>query len=656
MEEIKELIDQLNKYSYDYYTKNGENCPSDETYDKLYDELLQLEKETGIIYSNSPTQKVGNVILDKLQKVTHEYPLLSLDKTKSIDELIKWTNNKDCVLMHKLDGLTIDITYENGKLVKAETRGNGVEGELITENVKQFTNVPLIISDKRKLHVAGEAIITFDVFTEINSKLPQDKQYKNPRNLVSGSVRQLDSSICKSRKVKFIAYNLFGSDLIFKHQHLDYMKELGFSVVEWYSTYDLLPSYNIEGLIEDLKQKAKDLQLPIDGLVITYNDIEYGESLGRTSKFPLHSLAFKFYNDVEITKLINVEWNTGRIGVITPIAVFEDVELYGTTVNRASLHNVSIFKQFKLGMGDEITTTKMNEIIPAVIENITKSNTLQIPSICPSCGGETKIVSSDNSEVLICTNPNCKAKLVQQISHYVSRNAMNIDGLSEKTIEKLIDLELLKSIQYIYYLTNDKAKEIIIKQDGFGIKSYKNLVQAIEKSKHCKLQNLIFGLGIPNVGLSTAKNIVEYCKGDIPIETINNITSLPKHKWLDMKDCGEIVANSIYEWFHNQCNLTMLGYLTQCELIFEEDKKVEVQNNDNILFGKKVYPTGKFSLNKTELKIKLEELGAVVSSGYAKSLDYLICGGDTSKSGKVDKARIDNVKTMTEEELLSLLN
>ena len=436
MNKIQELINQLNKWSYDYYTKNGENCPSDETYDKLYDELLQLEEETGIIYSNSPTQNVGNVVLNKLQKVTHDFPLLSLNKTKSIDELVKWTNNKNCVLMHKLDGLTIDITYENGKLIKAETRGNGVEGELITENVKQFTNVPLTISDTRKLHVVGEAIITYDVFEEINSKLPQDKQYKNPRNLVSGSVRQLDSAICKSRQVKFVAYNLFGSDLIFKYQHLDYMGHLGFDVVEWVTTYDVDTNdlYNIIDLIEDLKMSAKLKQLPIDGLVITYNDIEYGESLGKTSHHPLHSLAYKFYNDVEITKLINVEWNVGRTSAITPIAVFEDVELYGTTVNRATLHNVSIFKQLQLGIGDEITVTKMNEIIPKVVENITKSNTLQIPTICPCCNGETEIVSSDNSEVLMCNNPNCKAKLVQQISHYVSRNAMNIDGYQKRLL------------------------------------------------------------------------------------------------------------------------------------------------------------------------------------------------------------------------------
>ena len=663
MNEMKELINKLNQWSYNYYNQNGENCPSDETYDKLYDDLVRLEKETGIILSNSPTQKVGSVVLNKLQKVTHEYPLLSLDKTKSIEELKKFTRSKVCILMHKLDGLTIDITYENGKLIRAETRGNGIEGELITENVKQFTNVPLTISDKRNLHIVGEAIITYDIFEEINSKLPLDKQYKNPRNLVSGSVRQLDSSICKNRKVKFIAYNLFGTELVFKNEQLNYMTELGFDIVRWgtyYSTSSNTIYSKIENIVDILKQSATELEIPIDGLVMTYNDIKYGESLGKTSHHPLFSLAYKFNDDVEITKLIDVEFQVGRTGKVTPVAIFEAVDLEGTTVSQANLHNVNILKELQLHKGDTISVYKANQIIPQVRDNLDKGNNTNPPIIysynCPICKAKLEIVKSDNSESEYCINPDCQARLIQQISHYVSRNAMNIDGLSEKTIEKLIDLELLKSIQDIYYLHNDKAKQIIIKQDGFSIKSYNKLIQAIEKSKHCKLENFIFGLGIPNVGLSTAKNIVEYCKGDTPLDTINNITSLPKHLWLDMKDCGDVVANSIYEWFHNTKNIEMIGYLTQMELEFKSCLNLKPLDEGNILFGKKVYPTGKFSLNKTELKQQLQGLGAIIASGYAKSLDYLICGNDTSKSGKRDKAIKDNIKIMEEDTLMEILN
>ena len=655
MQRIKELIGRLNQYSYEYYT-NGVSSITDDTYDKLYDELLQLEKSTGIILSNSPTQKVGNVVLDKLTKITHEYPLLSLDKTKSIDELKKFTKNKDCILMHKLDGLTIDITYDNGVLVSAETRGNGTIGELVTENVRQFTNVPLTISNKNKIHVVGEAIIPYSTFDKINSKLPQDKQYKNPRNLVSGSVRQLDSSICKEREVKFIAYNLLGTDLEFKYMHLGELLNLGFDIVEYhfYKTGD----NNLEDMIERLKTSAKELKLPIDGLVMTFSDIKYGESLGKTSHHPLSSFAYKFNDDVEITKLIDVEFQVGRTGRVTPVAIFEPVELDGSTVTNASLHNVSILKELCLHKGDTISVFKANCIIPQVKDNLDK-NTNKTPIMyaynCPICGNKLEVVKSDNSESEYCTNPNCKAKLIQQIAHYVSRDALNIEGLSEKTIEKLIDLDLLKSVASIYYLSNDKSKEIIIKQDGFGIKSYNNLVQSIEKSKKCKLSNLLYGLGIDNVGKGTSKRLIEHFKGEDSLHTLNNIIQARPSDILKVNDCGEVIANSLIEWFSDSSNLEMLSYITQCVLTFEEDSKVEVQNNNNILFNKKVYPTGKFTLNKKDLKVKLEELGAIIANGYSKNLDYLICGGDTSKSGKVDKAKVDNVKTMSEEELLQLI-
>jgi DNA ligase (NAD+) len=657
--DMKNLITKLNKLSYEYYTL-GKPSVSDETYDKLYDDLLKLEKETGIILSNSPTQKVGNVVLDKLQKSTHELPLLSLDKTKDINALSNFTKGKYGVLMLKMDGLTVDITYDNGELQKAETRGNGIIGEDVTENVKQFTNIPLSIPHKNKIHVVGEAIITYDTFNEINSKLPTDKQYKNPRNLVSGSVRQLDSAICKQRQVKFIAYNLFGTDIKHKDNQLKFIENQGFNIVDAMILGSIDMQYeNLNKNIEYMKKLAETKLFPIDGLVMAHNDIEYGDSLGKTTHHFNHSLAFKFGDSIEIITLRNIEFQVGRTGNITPVAVFDEVELEGTTVNRASVHNLSILKELQLGIGDEISVYKANAIIPQIKDNLTRSNNIIIPTHCPVCGGLTEISVSDSGvETLICTNDNCTAKLIQKITHYCSRNAMNIEGLSEKTIEKLIDLNILKSISDIYILKKDKNKEQILKLDGFGIKSYNNLINSIEKSKQCKLENFIFGLGIENVGKSTAKNLVEFAKGNsnTSLDILNNILDMQVCDLMRMKDCGNVVACSIYNWFSNSSNREMLAYLTQQELTFIEDKPIEITSSDNPLSGKHVYPTGTFSLKKSELKVELQKLGAIVEPSYKKSLDYLITANDTSKTGKVDKAIKDGVALFTEEELLKLIS
>lgn len=648
---IKELVNKLNQASEVYYNTSN-TIMSDKIWDSLYDELVDLEKETGIVLTNSPTQNVGYKVISEFEEVKHKYPLLSLDKTQNIDELHEFARDKDCILMLKYDGLTIDIEYNNGKLIKAATRGNGEVGEDITHNIVAFTNVPLTIPIKENINIFGEAIITYDKFNEINSKIKKEEdKYKNPRNLVSGSVRQLDSKVCKQRGVKFIAYGLNGLDIRYKDQQFKTIEKCGFEVAqEWWGYAPEVDRKDLEVLINNLKERAAKRGIPIDGLVMCFRDMEYGKSLGRTSKFPRHSIAFKFYDEAEETILRDIEWQVGRTGVITPVAIFDTVELDGTEVNKASLHNISIIESLELGIGDTITVYKANQIIPQIRENLTKSNTLEIPSICPECGFETKIEQSERAKVLMCTNDNCKAKLVQKIKHYCSKNAMNIEGLSEKSIEKFIEKGYLNSIPDIYKL---KEKTEIKRMEGFGIKSFNKLVESIEKSKKCKLENFIYALGIPNVGKATAKIFRDFISGDNPYIKLCNIESLTVKDLLKMKDCGEVVANGIVEWFHNKDNIDMVNNFID-EISFVEESKETLIVKDNPLKGMRVYLTGKFSLKKNDLKVKLEELGAIVESGYKKSLDYLIVGGDISKSSKKDKALKDNVKIFTEEELIKL--
>ncbi|MDM0587771.1 NAD-dependent DNA ligase LigA [Clostridium perfringens] len=640
IKEMRHLISELNVAS-DMYHNTSNTIMSDKSWDIKFDRLKELEKKTGIVLSNSPSVNVGYEVKSKLGKVKHEYSLRSLGKTQDKNELNKFINNKKSIGMLKLDGLTTDIIYENGELIEGSTRGNGLVGENITHNVKTYTNIPKTIKHKGRVHVVGESIITYDVFDEIN----KNKEYKNPRNLVSGSVRQLDSKICAKRKVKFLAYNVFGKEFISKVEELKWLEEQGFDVVD----YRVVNNLNED--IEELKGLAAKKQIPIDGLVFTYDDKLYGESLGNTAHHPNHSMAFKFYDEEEETVLKEVQWQVGRTGVITPVAIFNPVELDGTEVAKATLHNVSTTKKFKLGLGDKITVYKANQIIPQIRENLTQSDTLEIPSKCPVCGHETNIKISDNAEFLMCENPNCKAQLVQKIKHYCSRNAMNIEGLSEKTIEKFIEKGYLSSIGDIYKL-QDKTE--IKRLEGFGIKSFNNLVNNVEKSKKCKLENFIYALGIPNVGKTTAKTFVEFIKGDNPYIKLCNIKFLTVDDLLKMKDCGEIVANSIIDWFHNKDNINLVSsFIDEIDFIIEG--KVEVIAKESPLKGMRVYPTGTFKLKKKDLKIELEKLGAIVESGYKKSLDYLIVAGDTSKSGKVSKAIKDNVKLFTEEELIKFI-
>ena len=654
---IKKLVDLLNTYRYEYYTL-GKPSVSDNTYDKLFDELKKLEDEQGLILSNSPTITVGYAILDKLKKATHKYPMLSLDKVKikEIDKLQKWIGNKKVVCMAKEDGLTVQLTYDHqGYLIKAETRGNGQIGEDITHNIVCFSNIPTKINVNKETIITGEAIIDYKTFDEINNKLDKDKQYKNPRNLVSGTVRQLDNKICKERKPKFIAYIYENSEFKSKVDQLAYLRGLGFDITPFREIEGRISINELNNIIDELKDAIEQLSHPIDGLVFTYDDIEYGKSLGSTSHHPLHSIALKFQEDSEITTLREVKWQVNRTGLVKPVAIFDTVELAGTEVSRATLENLDYIEDLKIGIGDEIVVIKANEIIPKIIDNITKSNTLDIPTHCPICS-EKLIVDGKDSRSLYCVNENCNSKIVKKIQHFCSKEAMNIEGLSIKTIEALNDIGLLNSINDLYKLVNPIYKNKILKLEKFGVKKYNNLIDSINKSRECYLHNFIYALGIPNVGKTTAKDMVDFCSenGDLDaIETLKVILCCGFGFFKAIPDIGDVVANSICDYFNN---IDDDFHKLVSELSFKE-YKTENKNRivDNKLKGKIVYPTGKFAINKNELKLKLEGLGAIISSGYKKSLDYLIVGGDASKSGKVDKAIKDGVELMSEEELMELL-
>ena len=653
--EMKNIIERLNKWSYEYYTL-GKPSVSDTTYDGLYDKLVKLEEETGIILSSSPTQKVGNETLSNLTKVKHEYPLLSLDKVKEkdISKLYKFIKNNDVVAMLKMDGLTIDITYDNGKLTRAETRGNGEIGEDITHNIKHFTNVPLTIPYKNHVHIIGEAILTYSQFNLINSKLPKDKQYKNPRNLVSGTVRQLDSSICKEREPMFVGYIVEGNnELKTKLEQIEFIQKQGFESIPCIQFKDGISEYNLNTFIDKLKDTAKLKDYPIDGLVFMYNDIEYGKSLGNTLHHPLHSLALKFNEDSELTRITNVIWQSGRTNVLTPVAEFEPIELCGTTVKRATLDNISQIEKLKLGIGDEVSVIKANEIIPKIIDNITQSNTLEIPKICPQCGSKTEIRVSDSGiKSLYCTNDKCS--LVQKIVHYCSRNAMNIVGLSKETIRKFIQLGLINKIEDIYTL--HEHKEYLYTLDGFGKKSIDKLLQSIENSKICKLENFIFALGIPNVGIQTAKDIVKFVSDEFTYyseDVEHKISQLDYNSWLNMCNCGSVLAQSIYNYFHNDIN--KYQYFNLLEILNIQHENASQNNSNGIFKDMKIYATGTFAnYKKNELKQIIEEQGGTFANGFAKSLDLLIVGS-VKGSSKVQKAIDCGIKVMEENEFTKLI-
>ena len=502
-ERMKELVELLNKASKAYY-QDAEEIMSNYEYDKLYDELQELERELGITLSNSPTVRVGYEVVSELPKERHESPMLSLDKTKDVEELKNFVGDQKALMSWKMDGLTIVLTYRGGHLFKAVTRGNGEVGEVITNNAKVFKNVPLQISYQGELILRGEAVIGYKDFEKINEQIQEaEAKYKNPRNLCSGSVRQLNSEITAKRNVKFYAFTLVSAKDVDFHNsracQMEWLKEQGFEVVEYHEVI----RDTVEAEVIKFSEKIAENDFPSDGLVLVYDDIAYGRSLGRTSKFPRDSFAFKWADEIRQTKLLEIEWSPSRTGLINPVAIFEPVELEGTTVSRASVHNISIMEELELGVGDEIEVYKANMIIPQIAQNLTRSGVKDIPKVCPVCGGKTEIRQVSNAKALYCTNPECPAKKIKAFTLFVSRDAMNIDGLSEMTLEKFIDKGFIKEYADLFRL--DRYKEEIVGMEGMGVKSYENLMDSVQKARHTTLSRVIYSLGIPNIGLANAK-------------------------------------------------------------------------------------------------------------------------------------------------------
>ena len=652
-ERIKELTKMLNEYRNAYYNES-ESIISDYEYDKLYDELEKLENETGLSFANSPTKTVGFQVKSELEKIKHSHPMLSLDKTKSVDDLRKFAGDKDCILSLKMDGLTCLLTYENGVLAQAETRGNGDIGELITHNANVFENIPLTIEYKGHFEIEGEAIITYDDFEKINKSLPEDKKYKNPRNLVSGSVRQLDNRIAAQRHIKFVAWKVptevCSNSFL---NRLKYAKELGFEIVPLF-TYSGKSSdkENLPEMIESLKIKAHDHGYPIDGLVMTYNNIQYGESLGLTGHHPRHSVAYKFYDEEFETTLNNIEWTMGKSGCLTPTAVFEPVEIDGTIVERASLHNMSIFKDLELSHGDTITVFKANQIIPQVSDNLDRTlNNLCIPpSTCPICGGKTEIVKDNDTGVLMCSNSNCKGKLLGKLSAFASRNKMNIDGLSDETLSKFIARGWLTCFSDIYKLKDYYIH--MINMSGFGRKSIDKLIDSIEKSKSVELNRFIAALSIPGVGDSTAKDISKHCEYDFDTFVLKLID---KYNWSVIDGIGEKTSQQINEWIDDSGNREDFRKLLQTIIPVNLNTN---NNTDQNLAGKNFVVTGDVTQfkNRKELQKFIESKGGKVTGSVTSKTNWLINNDVESTSSKNKKARELGIPIISEKDFLEMVN
>lgn len=641
---MKELINILNKASELYYQKNT-IMMTDYEYDHLYDELVELEKETNMTLSNSPTINVEPEISSSLKQVEHPSPMLSLAKTKKVSELENFLGDKEGLLSWKLDGLTIVLTYENGKLISGVTRGTGIIGELVTENVKQFKNVPLTIPYKGRLVLRGEAIIKYSDFNRMNEELGDgSSQYKNPRNLCSGSVRQLDSSITAKRCVNCIIFALIESSTNIsnlKSECFDWLKNQGFEVVEHYK----VTKNTVKEQVLMFKEKVKEYDIPSDGLVITYDDIAYGNSLGTTAKFPKHSLAFKWKDETVATTLRKVDWLVSRTGLINPVAVFDPVELEGTIVSRASVHNVSILEGLKLGIGDTIMVYKANMIIPQIASNSTQSGNLEIPDRCPVCGSKASIISNSDVKYLYCMNDFCKAKLIKRLSLFVSRNAMNIDGISDMILNKLITEKIVNNYKDLYHL--DRYKDKIIAFDGFGEKSYNNMINSIEKSRHVKLANFIYALGIPDIGFSRAKLICNHFNNDF-----NKISNLTYEELSNISGVGDVIAK---EWIDTFSNPDFIEELK--ELKEEIDIPKASTNSNKDLDGLTFVITGslnKFTNRDTMIEF-IEEHGGKVVTSISSKVNYLINNDITSTSTKNNKAKELGISIVDEDKFLELI-
>ena len=649
-ERIKELIELLNEAAKAYYREDREIMPNYE-YDRFYDELVSLEEETGLVFANSPTQNVGYESATELVKEAHENPMLSLDKTKDPEALASFLGNQKGILSWKLDGLTIVLTYQDGLLFKAVTRGNGEIGEIVTANAKQFLNVPLSIPFKGKLVLRGEAVILYTDFEKINEEIEDlSSKYKNPRNLCSGSVRQLDPSITSKRKVRLYPFSLEsaeGNEMTgvavpdfhnSNEQKFIWLKEQGFDVVP----YKIVTSANVAEKVKEYAKEIETFPIPSDGLVLLMDDIAYGQSLGRTAKFPRNAIAFKWKDEIAETTLTEVEWSPSRTGLINPVAIFEPVELEGTTVSRASVHNISILRGLRLGIGDRITVYKANMIIPQLAENLTQKNDLVIPDICPACGSNTVIHDENGVKTLLCPNPECPAKKIKSFADFVSRDAMNIEGISEETLEKFIGHGFIAEFADIYKL--EKYKERITSMSGFGEKSFENIQKSVESSRHTTCARVLNALGIIGIGLANSKLISKYFNNDF--EAIRNAT---EEDLMQIDQIGSVLAGSISGFFRNDTNRKIVDDLL-AEIIFEEESSIQ----EDTLNGLTFVITGSLNSyeNRDTLKKEIEDKGGKVAGSVSSKTNFLINNDIQSNSSKNKTAKALGIPIITEEEYI----
>lgn len=646
-ERMQELVTLLNRAAKAYY-QDAQEIMSNLEYDRLYDELTKLEAELGITLSDSPTVNVGYEVLSELPKERHESPMLSLDKTKEVENLKRFVGDQKAMMSWKMDGLTIVLTYRDGTLFKAVTRGNGEVGEVITNNARVFKNIPLKISYQGELILRGEAIIGYKDFEKINEEIADiDARYKNPRNLCSGSVRQLNNEITAKRNVRFYAFTLVQADGVDFHnsreKQMDWLREQGFEVVE----HVMVTRDQVEDAVAEFSRKIVDNDFPSDGLVLVYDDIAYGRSLGRTAKFPRDSYAFKWADEQVRTKLLEIEWSPSRTGLINPVAIFEPVELEGTTVSRASVHNISIMEELELGIGDEIEVYKANMIIPQIAENLTRSGVRDIPEVCPVCGGKTEIRQVSNAKALYCTNPECQAKHIKSFSLFVSRDALNIEGLSESTLEKFIDRGYVKEFADLFHL--DRYEEEIKEMEGFGEKSFNNLKASVEKARETTLPQVLYGLGIANVGLSNAKVICKEFKNDLDAMLHADAEQLS-----EISGIGAVIAGTFTAYFQNPAHVGQLKNLLGELKIHAEEGEAKEQ----IFGGVNFVITGSVThfANRKEVKELIESLGGKVTGSVTSKTNYLINNDITSTSSKNKKANELGIPIISEEMFLEMLD
>ena len=643
--QMKEKIELLNKAAKAYYQDAEEIMPNIE-YDRLYDELVALEHESGIVMAGSPTQNVGYEVLSDLPKERHPSRMLSLDKTKDREALHDWLGEQEGLLSWKLDGLTIVLTYENGVLIKALTRGNGEVGEVITGNAKVFANVPVNVPFKGRMVLRGEAVIKYSDFEQINSAIGDaDAKYKNPRNLCSGSVRQLDPRITKERNVNFFAFSLVEAEGVefggTRHGQLEWLAVQGFDVVQ----FKAVNKGNIIDTISWFEETIVTNDFPSDGLVLTYDDIEYGRSLGTTAKFPRDSLAFKWADQLEETVLKEIEWSASRTGLINPVAIFDPVELEGTTVSRASVHNISVMQELKLGIGDHITVYKANMIIPQIAENLTGSNSIKIPEFCPVCGGVTEIKADNGVKTLCCVNPDCLAKQIKSFTLFVSRDAMNMDGLSEATIEKLINKGLIKEFADLFRIS--EFRDVIVEMEGFGDRSFDNLVASVEKSKDTTPERLLYALGIPGIGVANAKLIARACH-----ESWATMQALTREDLLKIDGIGDVMADAYVAYFADADKQKIVGDILAVVRLDETEEVTE-----EFFGGVTFVITGSLEHyeNRDALKAEIERAGGKVAGSVSAKTAYLINNDLTSTSGKNKKAHELGIPIIDEETVMKWL-